>query len=52
MLLDFGTVVAIFIALITSCFVITFSLKQNFEQKKEITRLQVALRSERRKETK
>ena len=49
MLIDFGTVVAIFIALVSSCFVMTFTIKQNAEQKKEITRLQVALRTERRK---
>jgi cell division protein FtsX len=49
MLIDFGTVIAIFIALLTSCFVMVFNVKQNAEQKKEITRLQVALRTERRK---
>ena len=49
MLFDFGTIVAIFIALVSSCFVIAFSLAQNASKTKEITRLQVALRNERRK---
>ncbi len=49
MLIDFGTMVAICIALVSSCFVMVFTIKQNAEQKKEIIRLQVALRTERRK---
>ena len=35
MLIDLGTVIAIFIALITSCFVMVFSVKQNAELKKQ-----------------
>lgn len=49
MLIDFGTMVAICIALVSSCFVMVFTIKQNAEQKKQITRLQVALRTERYK---
>jgi hypothetical protein len=49
MLIDFGTMVAIMIALVSSCFVIVFAITQNAAKTKEITRLQVALRTERRK---
>lgn len=49
MLIDFGTMVAIFIALISSCFVIAFSLAQHASKTKEIYRLQVALKEERKK---
>lgn len=49
MLIDFGTMVAIFIALVSSCIVIAFGIAQNADKTKEITRLQVALRNERRK---
>ena len=49
MLIDFGTMVAIMIALVSSCFVIAFGIAQNADKTKEIRRLQVALRTERLK---
>jgi uncharacterized integral membrane protein len=49
MLLDTGTLIGITIALAGSLFVMGVFWKQNIEMQKEIRRLQVALRTERRK---
>jgi uncharacterized integral membrane protein len=49
MLLDTPLIAAIVIALSGSILVMGLFLKQNFELQKEIVRLQVALRTERRK---
>jgi hypothetical protein len=47
MILDNGTLIGITIALVTSCAVLWFSIKENIELRKEISRLQIALRTER-----
>lgn len=49
MILDTPMIAAITIALASSIFVIGLFLKQNFELRKEIIRLQIVLRNERRK---
>ena len=49
MILDTGTLIAIVIALAGSLTVMCLFLKQNIEQHKEIRRLQLALRDERKK---
>jgi hypothetical protein len=49
MILDNGTLIGITIALVTSCIVLFISMKENIELRKEIRRLQIALRTERLK---
>ena len=49
MILDTGTLIAIVIALAGSLTVMCLFWKQNIEQHKEIRRLQVLLRDERKK---
>ena len=49
MILDTGTLIAIVIALGGSLTVMCLFWKQNIEQQKEIRRLQLALRDERKK---
>lgn len=44
MFIDFGTMIAIFIALVSSCFVIAFSIGRNVSNEKEIARLRKTLR--------
>lgn len=44
MLIDFGTMVAIMIALVGACFVIAFSIGKNVSDEKEIARLRKTLR--------
>ena len=49
MILDNGTLIAIVIALVGSFSMMLLFWKQNVEQHKEIRRLQLALRDERKK---
>jgi hypothetical protein len=49
MIMDSGTLIGITLALVTSCIVLFISMKENIELRKEIRRLQVALRTERLK---
>jgi hypothetical protein len=49
MTLDVGTLIAIMIALLTSCIVMFYSIAENMSLRKEIRRLQIALRTERLK---
>jgi hypothetical protein len=49
MMMDSGTLIGVTIALVTSCIVLFISMKENVELRKEIRRLQVALRTERLK---
>lgn len=44
MFIDFGTIVAIMIVLISACFVIAFSIGKNVSDEKEIARLRKTLR--------
>lgn len=44
MLIDFGTMVAIMIALVSSCFVIAFLIGKSASDEKEIARLRKNLR--------
>ena len=50
MYLDTGTLVAVVIALVTSCIVIYLNIKENHRLQKKVVELQVALRTERRKD--
>jgi hypothetical protein len=52
MVLDTGTLIAIVIALAGSLTMMLLFWKQNIEQHKEIRRLQIALRDERKKSLK
>jgi len=52
MVLDNGTLIAITIALAGAVTVMILFWKQNIEQQKEIRRLQIALRDERKKSRK
>jgi uncharacterized integral membrane protein len=47
--LDMGAIIAIMIALVTSSIVMMYSIAENMQLRKEIRRLQVALRTERLK---
>lgn len=50
MYLDTGTLIAVVIALVTSCITIFINIKENHRLQKKVVELQVALRTERRKD--
>ena len=50
MFIDTGTLIALNIALIGACLVIVMNIKENHRLQKKVVELQVALRTERRKD--